>query len=574
MPEGYHVTYGGQFENLQSAQARLRVVVPAALLLILLLLYFSFGTVRESLLIFSAIPFAAVGGVLALWLRGMPFSISAGVGFIALFGVAVLNGMVLVGQFQQLERAGVSNLQQRICEGVMTRFRPVLMTASVASLGFLPMAIAQGAGAEVQKPLATVVIGGLISATFLTLVILPVLYAIFSAKKPRRGGAQVAGVVLFLLALNAPSGLSAQQQLSENEVVSAAFQHHPALQRAQHAVEEKAALSNANLPLPPLQAYTWLPFNPEVGVTQNFDNPLLVRADRRVRKQETTLAQTQMSLTAQAVQRQVTLAYDRCVYLRDKAALLRQQDSLLADYLRAADLEYRTGNISALAQLSTQTRSREAHRQALSTAQEYRSALRLLQLQAGLADSTWQPADALGPRALVPGDTALLSDWCAQRRQLADLDLLRQQKKTLPGFALGVVTNVDPYNRFLPNAYFGVNVPLFRKGYRAEEEAATARQKMALDDCNLQQQEARQRREQALHQWQVARSELDYWAQWGQPQAALLLNTAEVSRRAGEIGSTEYLLAVQQAFALQLGRVESLHLHNQAAIEAAFWMVP
>jgi cobalt-zinc-cadmium resistance protein CzcA len=180
LPDGYRISYGGQFENLENAQKRLALVVPAALLLILLLLYFTFGNIREALLIFTAIPLAAVGGVWALALRGMPFSISAGVGFIALFGVAVLNGMVLIGRFQQLEREGWRDISRRILRGVLDRFRPVAMTALVASFGFLPMAIATGAGAEVQKPLATVVIGGLISSTLLTLIVLPILYAIFN----------------------------------------------------------------------------------------------------------------------------------------------------------------------------------------------------------------------------------------------------------------------------------------------------------------------------------------------------------------------------------------------------------
>ena len=203
LPQGYRVTYGGQFENLESAKKRLSLVVPAALLLILLLLYLSFNNMRASLLIFSAIPFAAVGGVFALALRGMPFSISAGVGFIALFGVAVLNGMVLIGHYQQLRKEAhdddesfetdedgenttppprTTENNDLVLTGAMNRFRPVIMTATVASLGFLPMALASGAGAEVQKPLATVVIGGLITSTLLTLVLLPILYAVVFRK--------------------------------------------------------------------------------------------------------------------------------------------------------------------------------------------------------------------------------------------------------------------------------------------------------------------------------------------------------------------------------------------------------
>ena len=190
LPEGYYYTYGGEFQNLQSATHRLMIVVPVALIVILMLLYATVKNLRESLFVFTAIPLAAIGGVWALWLRDMPFSISAGVGFIALFGVAVLNGIVLIGQFNQMQKEQgaitIENrdmmIHQRIIDGCMVRLRPVLMTALVASMGFLPMALSHGDGAEVQRPLATVVIGGLITSTLLTLLVLPAIYKTFMKK--------------------------------------------------------------------------------------------------------------------------------------------------------------------------------------------------------------------------------------------------------------------------------------------------------------------------------------------------------------------------------------------------------
>ena len=204
LPEGYYYNYGGEFENLQSASRRLMVVIPIALVIILLLLYATVKNVKESLFVFSAIPLAAIGGVWALWLRGMPFSISAGVGFIALFGVAVLNGIVLIGQMNQMQKEQLNQMQKnqlqlpetpempgtqtgeiihrRIIDSCMLRLRPVLMTALVASMGFLPMALSHGDGAEVQRPLATVVIGGLITSTLLTLLVLPAIYKTFTKR--------------------------------------------------------------------------------------------------------------------------------------------------------------------------------------------------------------------------------------------------------------------------------------------------------------------------------------------------------------------------------------------------------
>jgi heavy metal efflux system protein len=573
LPEGYRISYGGQFENLQNAQARLRIVVPAALLLILALLYFSLGSIRDSLLIFSAIPFAAVGGVLVLWLFNMPFSISAGVGFIALFGVAVLNGLVLIGYFQQLEKEGQTDVYTRIQDGVAARFRPVMMTAAVASLGFLPMAIATGAGAEVQKPLATVVIGGLISATLLTLIILPVLYALFANQKSLHGKTTVISILVICCCFG-KTALPAQSILSENEVLDLALKNHPALQKAQHTVEEKAVLSRSKIPLPHLQAYTWLPFNPEVGVTQNFDHPALVKAERRVREGQLAFVTAERDLTAQSVRREVTLAYNHCRYRRERLRLLTRQDSLLADYRRIAELEYQTGNISALSKLTIEARSREAGRAAVLALLDYRAALGQLRLITGNTDTTWMPEPGYLMRIATTTKPEWLSIWGQQRQQLAQLDLTRQQKTLLPGFGVGVVTNVDPVNRFLPNAYVSLNIPLFRKGYRAEIEAARIRQNIAADEVALLDREAALRRQKAEQQLQTARTDLAYWENTGRPQATELLRAAELSRKAGEATATEYLQATGQAFLLEISYLEAIHLFNEAVIGLDFWQIP
>ena len=187
LPEGYYITYGGQFQNLQEAKARLQLAVPVSLFLIFFLLFLTFHSAKDATIIFSAIPLAAIGGILALWIRGMNFSISAGIGFIALFGVAVLNGIVLISYYNRLKEEGIEDITQRILKGSAARLRPVLATAAVASLGFLPMAFSTSAGAEVQKPLATVVIGGLFSSTLLTLFVLPVLYSLFYLKRKGKG---------------------------------------------------------------------------------------------------------------------------------------------------------------------------------------------------------------------------------------------------------------------------------------------------------------------------------------------------------------------------------------------------
>src|SRR5690606_33406235 len=222
LPAGYTIEYGGQFENLQSAKLRLFIAVPVALVLIFILLYFAFHSVKKALIIYAVIPLAAVGGVLLLWLRDMPFSISAGVGFIALFGIAVLNGIVLLEHFKELKASGLTDPEELIITGTKDRLRAVILTASAAALGFLPMAVSGSAGAEVQRPLATVVIGGLVSATILTLVVLPVLYSIYEGggfkrkHKNSRVNKKFISVVLLLLCFSGYQVVNAQEQSLED----------------------------------------------------------------------------------------------------------------------------------------------------------------------------------------------------------------------------------------------------------------------------------------------------------------------------------------------------------------------
>jgi cobalt-zinc-cadmium resistance protein CzcA len=215
LPAGYYFVYGGSFENLEAAQKRLQIALPFALLLILVLLYFAFGSISLGLLIFTAIPLSAIGGIMALYVRDMPFSISAGVGFIALFGVAVLNGIVLISEFNRIQNAGLHDVQEIVKQGTKQRLRPVLMTAVVASLGFLPMALSNGAGAEVQRPLATVVMGGLLTATVLTLFLLPLAYTWYEGRKKMKKTKTVL-MIFTLFALSSQSQAQSWTNLKQD----------------------------------------------------------------------------------------------------------------------------------------------------------------------------------------------------------------------------------------------------------------------------------------------------------------------------------------------------------------------
>src|SRR5699024_3954586 len=217
LPAGYYLTYGGEFESLQRAKKRLGLVIPVALALIFILLFFALNSVKEAIMIYMAIPLAVIGGVFSLYFRGIPFSISAGVGFIVLFGVAVLNGLVLINSLNDLKAKGITDVKERILQGTKQRIRPILLTATAAIMGFTPMALSTSAGAEVQRPLATVVIGGLITATLLTLIVIPVLYYLIESKseqKKRRRIKSAVPILLFFISFGSlsllPNATSAQ----------------------------------------------------------------------------------------------------------------------------------------------------------------------------------------------------------------------------------------------------------------------------------------------------------------------------------------------------------------------------
>ncbi|MEO8584298.1 MAG: CusA/CzcA family heavy metal efflux RND transporter, partial [Flavitalea sp.] len=329
---GYFYRYSGTFENLEKASARLMIAVPAALLLIFVLLYFTFHSAKQAILIFTAIPMSAIGGVFALLMRGMPFSISAGVGFIALFGVAVLNGIVLIGTFNQLEKEGMNNLWNRVVEGTKIRLRPVLMTATVASLGFLPMALSSGAGAEVQKPLATVVIGGLITATILTLVVLPLLYILFSKKIHANKLNQKIGTILIALLLSqasyAQDGNNAAR-LSCNAAYDSALKNNLQLKADELQIQSGRSLQRTWMDIPKTGVFVENEdINSQdnkgilkIGVSQSIELPSVYKAKRKLLLEQTRSLDISILIRTLELKRNVQSTYYTLWYLQSKIGL-------------------------------------------------------------------------------------------------------------------------------------------------------------------------------------------------------------------------------------------------------------
>lgn len=349
-PTGYYITYGGSFENLNAAKDRLMVAVPVSLLLIFLLLYFAFKSIKQALLIYTAIPLSTIGGILFLALRGMPFSISAGVGFIALFGVAVLNGIVLIAEFNAQKKQGITDLTEIILIGTKKRLRPILMTAFVASLGFLPMALSNGSGAEVQRPLATVVIGGLLVATFLTLFILPILYMLFEKKSsvsmPKNGL-----VVLFLFL-----GFSsiAQNKVTLNQVIEQGLTNNLVIKNEKQRVNAAQVLVKSANEIPALNIvgeYGQLnsAFNDNrIGVTQNISFPFLNAQKKSWYQAQTELAQLNYKSSENEVKRAITQNFYDLIYALEREKVLLQSDSIYNQFLEKAKLRLKLGETNHL----------------------------------------------------------------------------------------------------------------------------------------------------------------------------------------------------------------------------------
>ncbi|MBN2631969.1 MAG: CusA/CzcA family heavy metal efflux RND transporter [Bacteroidales bacterium] len=370
LESGNYIEYGGQFENLQNASRRLLIAVPVALLLIFVFLHFAFKSLKDALMIFTAIPLATVGGVILLWLRGMPFSVSAGVGFIALFGIAVLNGIVLIEHLKELKKTGITGMRELIIRGTKDRLRPVLLTAGAAAMGFLPMAVSTGAGAEVQRPLATVVIGGLVTSTMLTTIALPLLFEIFyNVKRIKLFPFRVIRykTILVFLALLFPfkSSFGQPGELKLDEIISIAVENNPEI----NAYELKIREINTLKPTAFNPDKTQLTYGYDQnniapggyplkiwGIAQDLSFPTLYSAEKNARMIEVVRAELMLESRIMSLKKQVSLSYYTIQNLQAKELILKRIDSLYTDLLKNAESKYARGDYSQLDFLNIQAR--------------------------------------------------------------------------------------------------------------------------------------------------------------------------------------------------------------------------
>ena len=589
LPTGYYFTYGGQFENLQQATDRLLIAVPVALLLIFFLLYLAFHSIKQSLLIFSAIPMSAIGGVFALLLRGMPFSISAGIGFIALFGVAVLNGIVLIGTFNQLKKEGMTNLLHRVITGTEMRLRPVLMTAMVASLGFLPMALSQGAGAEVQRPLATVVIGGLVSATFLTLFVLPLLYIAFNSTFSwRRPSAKVLTIVLLLIS---PIALHAQQSYSLQEIEQIALKNNGVIKAAQLKLQGASAKERTSFELAKTDftgqygQYSSAEKDLSVGVSQSIPLPTVFAARKKLYQAETQLQQGQLALQQNELKRQVRNAYQQLQYLTFKEEQLLQLDSLYNNFIRIAEVRYKAGDTKKIDINTAQVKKGEISLllQQNKTIQQatYRNLRTLMQTEEAF---TITKSPVYEPLLLSePSDVQLsqhpLVQLSYQEANIAEHNKRLERAQALPDLTLGytnqsligmqtiggVETYTDRSKRF-HFATIGLSVPIFT-ATRAKVKAYKYQKEAAIEAAQQTEKQLKTQWINLQEEYQLNLQKYQFYKQEALPEAERIIRANQLGYSAGEISYVEYLYTLQTAVDTRLAYLESIEALNQKVIE-------
>jgi heavy metal efflux system protein len=596
LPSGYYFTYGGTFENLQQASKRLMIAVPVSLLLIFMLLYFTFRSFKQASLIFTAIPMSAIGGIFALLLRGMPFSISAGIGFIALFGVAVLNGIVLIGTFNQLEKEGWTDVIKRVIEGTKIRLRPVLMTATVASLGFLPMAISSSAGAEVQKPLATVVIGGLITATFLTLFVLPLLYIIFNSKinlkrKPKMKPITTATAIFFLFfCIN--SNAQSVKKITINEAIDIAIQNNQQLKANSLEIQATEILRKTANELPKLDfntqlgQYNSIKFDNAFQLSQTIPFPTLFGAKKGLINAEIKAKQIQKELSVYEIKKQIRSLFYQIEYLQYNQQKLQGLDSLYNEFIRVANLRYKTGDTKKIEISTAETKQGEINLLAQQNKVYLQIAYQQLKTKLNTNDSievaTNNNYNPLQASNII--DSNAISNHPILQSLYQSMQIAEQTKKVekaqgLPDFTLGynnqsligvqTINGVDKFfgagNRFSA-VNIGVAIPLTFGATKARIKSLEYQKQSLLSQAQYQSTVLNTQLQNAITQYQQDVKQYSYYKTQALPNADDIVKAAQLGYRTGDISYVEYLYALQTASDIQLKYLQSIQQINQTVV--------
>lgn len=599
LPPGYYIRYGGAFENLERASNRLKIVVPIALGLIFILILFALQSLRQAVMIYMAIPLAAIGGVFFLWMRDMPFSISAGVGFIVLFGVAVLNGLVLISGWNELKEEGVDDLNERIITGAKRRIRPILLTALTDILGFLPMAISTSAGAEVQQPLATVVIGGMITATFLTLFVLPILYQWtenMNQRKSKGSAPNTAKVIVGCALLSLPLvGFSQSVPIIKdvNEAISIGLKRNKEVQLAKNQMLlsqqlEKAAFDPSKTNLTGQYGqYNSAENDLGFSISQEFKFPTVYAAQSNLAKTQSKASALELSVVQNDLKYLIRKAWNHLAYLNELKSYLIYEDSLMQQFVQASQLRYEMEATNLLEKVSAESRHSElANRLMLldTDIQIQQRELRIL-----LNDSS---GISFLPDKLVEMEMPFLLDstpitknpllsYTHQQIEVAEAEVTAQKAKYWPDLSIGYFNQsligtptetgtVGTRGDRFTGVEFGIAVPLFFGSYKANVRSAKIEMESAQVSADSYFNSIQNQFQIQAQHLQRDRQNLTFFEQTGLPQAELMIDQAQKSYESESIDYISYLQALERGTQIRKDYLNAIRMYNESAISMAY----
>lgn len=584
LPPGYRVTYGGQFENLESAKARLLIAVPIALFLIFILLHFAFGSIKEAMMVYTAIPLSAVGGILFLWLRDLPFSISAGVGFIALFGIAVLNGIVLIEHFKELKHNGMKDMNELILKGTTDRLRPVLLTAAAAALGFLPMAISTGAGAEVQRPLATVVIGGLITATFLTLIVLPVLFKIYDEKEEKKlkfKKMKNNSIIIFLL-FSSLVGYSQQNNPELDSLVSKAIANNKSIKAGQLQVDKANEATRLGYDFQKTNLYysydeNNLALNNQplkvFGVQQSFAFPTVYGAQKRVYQAEFEKEKAGFELQKNKLMLEVSKVYQEIVYLKHQEKLYQYLDSLYQNFSKASDRRFELGETNYLEKITAEAKFRQIRTKLSQIDKAKAVQLELLQSLVQTDEKLVILTSKIIPlnNTNITSSKELYSSYLETFTKKYKSNESLQKQNWLPDLNLEYFQgNNSGLSQSLYGFQVGLSVPILFNGNIAKSKVA----KLESQAWEQQKQHEQTKIEAYINQknneliqYQQA---IDYYNQYGKKVSDEIIKVANNSYKQGDIDFFQYILSLENATTIQVDYLDAVIQFNKTQLDLQY----
>ena len=566
LPAGYYIRYGGAFENLERATDRLSLVVPLALALIFMLVFFAVRSFKQTLMIYVAIPFAAVGGVFALYLRDMPFSISAGVGFIVLFGVAVLNGLVLISGFNELKEEGKLRINEIIKRGSVRRIRPILLTASTDILGFLPMAISTSAGAEVQRPIATVVVGGMLTSTLLTLIVLPILYKFVESGKTGLKLPKLKTAVLGLFCIVAFVGISGKGNAQDStftlsQAIEKATENYPSIKVAQLEVEKQKALKVTAYDFGTTSVYTgkeetgkgFPGIQNKVGIDQSDIDIFSIPAKIKLAGARIQQAEFGQDLAESILVYEVSIAWYRSVYAKQQWQLFQELDSVYSKFQKAAELRYNTQQTSRIEYLSASAKYKEVLVNIKKTESNYLAALQMLnqylitqyKFDVNLQDLGQYVYNATSLSDSLIGSPAL--DFYASNIDVARSAWKAERVSYLPKIDLGYKWQaVDGVSGFY-GWQAGISIPLLFFEQSGKTKASKIDYYIAGQKYEQQRLEVEAGYNQQLSRYLIIQQVIGYFQKEALPLADEQIYAANLAYRLGSIDYIQFIQNVESA---------------------------